>query len=70
MDEERIIYRRVGKEIWQGTQVFWSCQEGWLRRPDFELIRICESPEEAEMMLKELNRTKWVHRLAKVMGVE
>lgn len=55
MNEERIIYWRVGREIYEGTQVF--CQEGWLRRPDFELIRICKDFEEAEAMLKELDRT-------------
>ncbi len=52
---ERIFYRRVGKEIWQGTQV--KVKNGWWHRPDFELIRACKDFEEAEAMLKELNRT-------------
>lgn len=53
--EERIIYRQTGREIWQGTQV--KTKEGWERRPDFELIRICKDFEEAEAMVNELNRT-------------
>ncbi len=75
MNEERIIYWRVGREIWQGTEVkvteaIINGKNSWWRRPDFELIRICKDEDEAEAMLIELNRTKWVHRLAKVMGVE
>lgn len=44
----------MGKEIWQGTQV--KVKNGWWHRPDFELIRACKDFEEAEAMLKELNR--------------
>lgn len=56
MDEERNIYWRKGKQVLEGTQV--KVQGAWLRRPDFELIRICKDPEEAEKMVKELNRYK------------
>ncbi len=55
MDKERIFYRRVGKEIWQGTQV--KIKNCWWHRPDFKLFRVCKDYEEAEAMLKELNRT-------------
>lgn len=54
MNEERIIYRRIGKEIYEGTEVKVN---GWWHRPDFELIRICKDVEEAEAMFKELRKT-------------
>jgi len=61
MNEERIIYWRVGKEIYEGTEVkvteaITSGKNHWWRRPDFELLRDCKDLEEAEMMLKELNK--------------
>jgi len=55
MNEERIMYRVVGREIWQGTQV--KVKNGWWHKPDFELLRVCKDAEEAEAMLKELKRT-------------
>ncbi len=54
MNEERIIYRKFGKEIYEGTQV--KIQGVWWRRPDFELLRVCKDEEEAEAMLRELRR--------------
>ena len=54
MREERNIYWRSGKQVWEGTQV--KVQGEWLRMPDFKLIRTCKDPEEAELMTRELNR--------------
>ena len=54
MDKERTFCRRVGKEIWQGTQV--KVKNGWWHKPDFELLRVCKDVEEAEAMLRELNK--------------
>ena len=51
---ERIYYRIVGLEIWCGTQV--KVKNGWWHKPDFELFRTCKDSEEAEAMLKELNK--------------
>ena len=51
--EERSIYWRLGKQVWEGKQVKVN---GWWRMPDFKLIRICKDPEEAEAMVMELNR--------------
>jgi len=50
---ERTIYWRVGKAVWEGKQVKVN---GWWRRPEFKFIRACKDPEEAEAMVKELNR--------------
>jgi len=55
MKEERLFYRTFGREVFEGTQV--KVQGKWLRMPDFKFIRACEDPEEAELMVKELNRT-------------
>ena len=52
---ERTIYWRHGRQVWEGTQI--KVQGKWLRMPDFKFIRACKDPEEAEAMVKELNRT-------------
>ncbi len=58
MKEERLFYRAFGREVFEGTRV--KFQGKWLRMPDFKLIRVCKDPEEAELMVQELNRFKEV----------
>lgn len=54
MREERLFYRRFGREVFEGTQV--KVEGEWLRMPDFKFLRICKDPEEAELMVRELMR--------------
>jgi len=64
MREERKMYWRSGKQVWEGTQV--KVEGEWLRMPDFKLIRICKNPDEAESMVGELMR--WRDENFKVDG--